>query len=45
MNTANVFLVVLLCWCGGILKLNYNLPSSSENNLEVSIIIIVSIIS
>jgi len=43
MNRAKVFLVVV-CWCGGTLKLNYNLPSSSENNLERSLLLLLSVL-
>jgi len=43
MNRATLFPVVL-CWCGGTLKINYNLPSSSENNLERSLLLLLSVL-
>jgi hypothetical protein len=43
MNRAKFFPVVL-CWYGGTLKINYNLPSSSENNLERSLLLLLSVL-
>lgn len=43
MNREKLFLVVF-SWCGGTLKLNYNLPSSRENNLEKSLLLLLSVL-